>query len=33
MRQAEVLIVPPPAANPAQSQAGPASGSGGPKHP
>jgi hypothetical protein len=31
MGQTEVLIVPPPAPNPAQGQAGPATGSGGPK--
>ena len=33
MDQNEVLIVPPPTPKPAQGQAGPANGSGGPKHP
>jgi hypothetical protein len=33
MGQTEVLIVPPPAPKPAQDQAGPDSGSGGPKQP
>jgi hypothetical protein len=33
MRRTEALIPPPPPPPPAQSQAGPANGSGGPKHP